>query len=564
MSSRLRKIAEPFVVAAPGGARVRTRLMVDAADAATLRAVGAHLGCLAGADLAERCRQGVLDTKARAESRRERKRALTPGSSSRWAGAITRTSEDAWALARRNLEADTISLRARIRRIDQRVAVPVSERRGRVRGYANRNERWLKQQRLQVLRSRLGRVEAALAGGRVGVVRGGKMLQHKANNLDAAGTTHSQWRTEWEAERWFICADGEADKTLGNETIRWDPAGGSLEIRLPAPLAHLANRPNHRYRLSCPVVFPHRGDEVAAQTEEGSVRYDITFDAAKRRWYLDASWKIATPDVVGLDALRRHRVLAVDVNAGHLAAWVINPDGNPVGPPITVAVDLAGLSADTRDGHLRGVISTLIHTARASGCQAFVIEDLGFDQARAEGREHSGTRPSRGRGGRMFRRLVAGIPTAKFRDRLTQMAANAGLVVIAVDPAYTSQWGAQHWLGPLNQQFSSDVSGHHAAALTIGRRGLGQRARRRARCDSNPTEDGPERATDSAGRPTPTAPRQVGLFEPAKRKPGDRKTRGHPSSGGKTRQARGPSPGNQAAQDRSGPPTAQDSLLLSV
>jgi hypothetical protein len=90
----LREIAAPFVAGAPAGARVRTRLRVSAGDAAVLRAVGSHLGSLAGHDLAARCAEGRLDTKGRAVSRRERKRALTAGSSSRWAGAITRASED--------------------------------------------------------------------------------------------------------------------------------------------------------------------------------------------------------------------------------------------------------------------------------------------------------------------------------------------------------------------------------------------------------------------------------------------------------------------------------------
>ncbi|HEU5390184.1 MAG TPA: hypothetical protein VFV73_30225 [Streptosporangiaceae bacterium] len=66
-----------------------------------LWAVGRHLGSLAGRDLAARCAEGRLDAKGRSESRRERKRALTAASSSRWAGAITRTSEDAWQLASR-------------------------------------------------------------------------------------------------------------------------------------------------------------------------------------------------------------------------------------------------------------------------------------------------------------------------------------------------------------------------------------------------------------------------------------------------------------------------------
>ena len=53
--SALRTIAEPFVVAPPAGARVRTRLRVPDADAAVLREAGEHLGSLASADLAARC-----------------------------------------------------------------------------------------------------------------------------------------------------------------------------------------------------------------------------------------------------------------------------------------------------------------------------------------------------------------------------------------------------------------------------------------------------------------------------------------------------------------------------
>ena len=63
---------------------------------------------------------------------------------------------------------------------------------------------------------------------------------------------------------------------------------------------------------------------------------------------------------------------------------------------------------------------------------------------------------------------MAGIPTGRFLDRLAQMAANAGLAVVAVDPAYTSKWGIQHWLGAL-QQICPDAGGHHTAAVVIGR-----------------------------------------------------------------------------------------------
>lgn len=104
------------------------------------------------------------------------------------------------------------------------------------------------------------------------------------------------------------------------------------------------------------------------------------------------------------------------------------------------------------------------------------IEDLDFADARTEGRETLG----RGQRGRRLRRVVAGIPTGRFRDRLTQMCANQGLWVVAVDPAYTSRWGREHWLIPLQTKTPSTiVTVHQAAAVVIGRRSLGHRARRR-------------------------------------------------------------------------------------
>jgi hypothetical protein len=529
----LRVIGVPFVVAPPAGARVRARLRVAAEDEAVLRAVGRHLGSLASADLAARCAEGRLGARARAVSRRERKRALTAGSSSRWAGAITRVSEDQQGLAERNLRAERSSLNARARTIEARLAVPAGRREGRARGYATQAERQLEP-------------------GRMSVCRGGRRLASARRNLAAAGLTEDQWRAEWDAARLFLTADGEAGALLGNQTIRWHPDGQWLEVKLPAPLAHLANRPHGRYRLSCPVAFPYRGDEVAAQATSGAVRYDISLDAAKGRWHVAASWKTATGPAPSLTDLRHAPFLAADLNHGHIAAWIITPDGNPQGAPVTVPLELAGLSATQRDGRLRAAVSELIRLAREHGCRAIAVEDLDFTESRAEGRERHGSRPSRGKRGRVFRRAVAGIPTARFRDRLAQMTGNQSLAVVAVDPAYTSRWCAEHWLAPLRAQ-DEITTGHHAAAVVIGRRAHGHRARRRAGMTR-------PRPADHGVRATPRAP----AAKRAGRNGGTRQAQRQPHPQRKTRQAKREHPPDQAAQDRSGPPTGQHSQLLSV
>jgi hypothetical protein len=146
--------------------------------------------------------------------------------------------------------------------------------------------------------------------------------------------------------------------------------------------------------------------------------------------------------------------------------------------------------------------------------------------------------------GRGFRRLVAGIPAGRFRDRLAQMTANAGLSVVVVNPAYTSRWGAQHWLAPLRQHHPVTTA-HHAAALVIGRRGLGHRAGNRA--------PGNRAAPEDAARPAQARTRNHPAARPAPRKPAAlRDTRPPPRR--KTGTPHRTTAGTQVPEDRSRAP----------
>jgi hypothetical protein len=484
----LRRSVHPdrLVAAPPTGVRIRTRLHVSPDDERVLRQIGGYLAQLAGRDLADRCRLGLRDN---ASARRAK--VLTAATTSRWASTIMRTSESQWQRGYRNLLQQRTSLRRAIDRIESRLAAPIGGRRGRVRGYATAQEHWEKRRRRLVLQGRLSDVEARIADGRVSVVRGGRRLAKTRHNLGKAKIEEGQWRERWDAERLFLSANGSRDRTLGNGTIRVHPIESWLELRLPAPLLGLANQPHSRYRLSCRVTFSHQAEAWRTQVFTGSVRYDISYDSSRRRWYLDASWRLPSRPIPDVAELTTSRVVAVDLNAGHLACWVVDPAGNPLGQARSIPLDLDGLDAATRDGRLRAAISELIATARAHDCRALAIEHLDFEDVRAIGRERLG----RGRLGKRVRHAVSGIPTARFRDRLVQMCANQGLWVLAVNPAYTSKWGRQYWLRPL-QQRTSTATVHHAAAVVIGRRALGHRARRRSHV---PTGDQRIAAVESCG-----------------------------------------------------------------
>jgi hypothetical protein len=544
----MRPIGAPFVVVPPSGARIRTRLRVDAADEQVLVRVGEHLGRLAGGDLAALCRSGRFPDQQEGQ-RTARKRALTTAASSRWAGAITRTSGDQWERGYANLLDARVGLRRAIQRLQSRLRVTVGQRQGRVSGYATQAERFGKQRRLQHLQARLAKVEKRIAAGRVSVCRGGRRhakLRHRVGR-DAGALTEVEWRAHWQAERWFLTADGEADKRWGNETIRVHPDLRWLELRLPTPLAHLSNTPGRAvtYRLGCPVVFNHRRDEWAAQASSGAVRYDLWYDSIRGRWYVDASWRLVRPAMPRLEELRQDHILAVDLNAAHLDCWVLDPSGNPIRAPHTIPLELDGLPASVRDGRLRAAITAIVRLAIAHGCRSVTVEDLDFADVRQAGRETLG----RGKRGKSFRRTVSEIPTRQFRDLLVGMAANAGLWIVAVDPGWTSRWGRRYWQTPLDHSTRQaiTITAHHAAAVVIGRRALGLGARRRPGVTRPHQRMG---KGELPARPSvePWAVRNPGLLEAN----GQRHRRARPVG------ANGSTPGDQVVQDRPVPPVRVD------
>jgi IS605 OrfB family transposase len=541
----LREVAESFVASGPTGVAVRTRLKLLApGDEKVLRLVGAHLGSLAAKDLAARCRDGLEHS---ADTWAARKRELTPLSSSRWAGTITKASHDQWALARRCQLAHVQNLEAGIRTLTHRLSLPVGQKGSKKTpgGYRSRREWHAKARRLHVLEDRLEQERADRAAGRVRVVRGGKRLARTRHHLDAARLTEAQWRELWEAERWFLAADGESGKRYGNETIRVSP-DGEVSIKLPAPLAHLANAGHGRYVLAWRATFGHRGIEWADRVEANrAVAYRVHLDVGRDRWYLTASWQIPpTPTIIPIRAALADGVIGVDMNADHLAAWRLDVHGNPTGAPRRFFYDLTG-SRDHRDAQVRHALTRLLHWARACGVKAIAIEDLDFGADKT--REKHGRR-------KRFRQVISGMPTGRLRARLTSMADQTGIAIIAVDPAYTSRWGGQHWQRPLTSS-NRKTTRHDAAAVAIGRRAQGHPIRRR-------TAPPPHDQSDRAGHRTVQARPEVSGREGTRpRFPGPRTRSVPPGCGANA--------GDQCVQHRPGHTAEhgfwqQDSLPLSL
>ncbi|MGW6094532.1 IS200/IS605 family accessory protein TnpB-related protein [Streptomyces sp. NPDC055157] len=536
----VRELALSFVASGPCGVAVRDRLKhLTAQDERVLRAVGAHQGALASRDLKARCADGLEHG---AQTWAARKRELTALSSSRIAGTITKATHDQWALARRCQAAHIQKLAAGIKTLRHRLSLPLGEK-GTKRaagGYRSKNEWFRKSRRLAMLEARHAAAVADWTAGQVRVVRGGRRLLNTRHHLTQARLTEDQWRQRWEAERWFLAADGESGKRFGNETIRVTP-DGEVSIKLPVPLAHLANTRHGRYILTARIAFAHRGAEWADRIEANrAVAYRIHLDVERGRWYLTASWQRPVVQTIPLETARARGMIGVDTNADHFAAYRLDRHGNPVGEPHHFPYDLSG-TAGHRDAQIRHALTRLINWAKCVGVAAIGIEDLDFTTETT--REKHGRR-------KQFRQLISGMPTAKLKARLVSMAAEQGLAIVAVDPAYTSMWGAQHWQKPLTTPHRT-MSRHDAAGIAIGRRALGHPIRRRT---APPPHDQSDRAGHRTAQAEPGARGREGTRPPTTDRPP-----GGPSPNGKRK--REPSASKTARDAPSTQQWVQDSLM---
>jgi IS605 OrfB family transposase len=468
MTARLsRTVGETVTAPVVPAVCTRTRVHVTEAEAQVLQLIMAEHASALGRDL-NRSLSGMKWA--------ERKKLLTAeGFSSRAAGAVTSASNKQHSLSERAQFRDLVQTRRTVNALQKRLALSVGEtqyvtRKGeqvkaKLQPYASQGIHWYKQQRLQILLAKIARLERDRSARKLHVVRSGKARlkkRHRAENVD-------EWRAGWEAARSPVHSMGDSTKANGSDTIRVTPDGTVL-IHLPVKLQHLANAPHGRYRVAMPVSFAtnHGAEWQARAAAHRSLQYRLWHCPVKGKWYLDASWSRRDDELPKLPEGSVGRVYSLDTNHGFLSGIELDTSGNPVGAArdyLTFSV-LDDMPASQRDACVRHQITAVIHCMQSRGLDTLVMEDLGFIVSREDSR------------GKRFRKIVNGLGATLLRQRLIMMMQRAGIRVILVDPAFTSQWGAQHWLAPIKVS-KQGSSKHHAATIVIGRRGQGYRACRK-------------------------------------------------------------------------------------
>jgi IS605 OrfB family transposase len=252
----------------------------------------------------------------------------------------------------------------------------------------------------------------------------------------------------------------------------------------------------------------------------------------------------AVVKTIPLEVARAEGMVGVDTNADHFAAYRLDQHGNPVGDPRRFYYDLSG-SADHRDAQIRHALTRLLHWTKRSGATAIGIENLDF--ATEKTREKHGSR-------KRFRQLISGMPTGKLKARIVSMAAEHGLAIVAVDPAYTSLWGDAHWRKPLTSK-TRNMTRHDAASVAIGRRALGHPIRRRT---APPHDDQSDRRGHRTVQAGPGTRGREGTRQPLTERAHDAR---HRTGTTRTRET---SASNTVRETRSSGTWTQDSLLDTV
>ena len=242
----------------------------------------------------------------------------------------------------------------------------------------------------------------------------------------------------------YIPTEGKRQKFHSNTNIRVVD-DGSVMVSVPFILREELGASRSNPWVKVGEVHFHHGQDVIdqAKADGRSITYHIQRVAG--HWKVRAQTSL--PEVERSSASKR--ILGVDVNAGHIDAWVVDEFGNPVGSPITIAVKKRGMANS---------VNILLAWAAQRGVTAVALEDT-------RGLQRNSTRGGK-RGA--LNRTISQIPTGQLKELVRTACEDRGWEFELVNPAYTSK-NADSWADVAHR--SEDR--HQRASYLIGRRGLG-------------------------------------------------------------------------------------------
>ncbi len=317
-----------------------------------------------------------------------------------------------------------------------------------------------KKRKLYSMKLKLEKLESDFNHGIVRICFGSKDLFHKQFNLEENDITFDQWKKEWEEKRsaqfTFI---GSKDETFGNQSCTYD-----LENNLRMRVFSKDEEVFGNYVTLKNVEFSY-GQENINQAKIPSLGYTkgkmnqvkyykaLTWKFVRKdnNWYAYVTVDVDLPKVI---SLKHNGITAIDFNHGFLAVSDVDRYGNLVNTFQVPYRSTHCTSAQTQQSlskALKRVINYAVSQAKPIGC-----EKLDFKRKKRNLKHMS---PKQAK-------LLSGFAYSTYQSILQSKCEMAGIKLISVNPAYTSQIGHHKFMKMYG------ISSHESAALVIARRCL--------------------------------------------------------------------------------------------
>jgi IS605 OrfB family transposase len=228
----------------------------------------------------------------------------------------------------------------------------------------------------------------------------------------------------------------------------------TLRLRLPNALAAVGRYlviGGLRFAYGHDAVLAAIGRNLSRNTEQDHEAISWRFVRDSKGWRVCATVSVPAGKRVTADTLG---MLGVDLNADHVAITDLDRFGNVVAS-FRVSCVTRGKTHYQTLAAIGEAVSQVV-TYACLRRKPLVAERLDFEEKKAELE----------RQGASYARMLSGFAYAAFHAILAARTYDAGVTAYRVNPAYTSVIGAYKFAGRYG------LSGHQAAACTIGRRGM--------------------------------------------------------------------------------------------
>lgn len=311
-----------------------------------------------------------------------------------------------------------------------------------------------KKRRLAILKQKLTELKQDKKDGIVRLCFGSRKLFNAQFHLEQNGyTSHKEWLSDWHAARnsqFFVL--GSKDETAGCQScVATVAEDGSISLRLRLPNAF-----PRKHTVISGLWFAHGHEAVVAAIGRNLSNNKAQWQAISYRFVKDdKGWRIFVS--VSLHELelfsdRRLGIMGVDINTGHLAITETDRFGNPIDfwriPCCTY-----GKSFHQSRAIVSEAVKSLVAIA-SDRRKPIVIEELDFRKKKAAFEKED----------RGYSRMLSSFAYRLIHTVIAARAFDAGIELLKESAAYTSVIGQEKFAGRYG------ISGHHAAALVIGRR----------------------------------------------------------------------------------------------